>query len=239
MKTIYSLILWPLAGLSFLIFISVYLILLLFIPGPKLHPIVKMGSRLMMLCGGQWLTIKGKAPLKTGQPYLYLFNHESMFDHFMLAGAVNHYISAVGKASQFSWPIWGYLVKRYGAIPLQRSNLSNAIQSLNLAEEAIKKGVSFIISPEGTRTLSGKMNPFKKGPFHVAKNTGVTIIPTGILGAFDAKRKFDWRLHPGLLTVHFGKPIYFDEYKNMSIEELSEMVQKKIKQLLINKEHKL
>lgn len=186
----------------------------------------------MMLCGGQRLKVKGLAPPKSGEPYLYLFNHESMFDHFMLAGAVNHYISAVGKASQFSWPIWGYLVKRYGAIPIQRSNLSNAIQSLNLAEEAIKKGVSFIISPEGTRTLSGEMSPFKKGPFHVAKNTGVTIVPTGILGAFGAKKKYDWRLHPGTLIVHFGDPIYSDEYINMTVEDLREVVRNKIKQLI-------
>lgn len=186
----------------------------------------------MMLCGGQRLKVKGTAPPKSGEPYIYLFNHESMFDHFMLVAAVNHYISAVGKASQFSWPIWGFLVKRYGAIPIQRSNLPNAIQSLNLAEKAIRKGISFIISPEGTRTLSGEMSPFKKGPFHVAKNTGVTIVPTGILGAFSAKKKFDWRLHPGTLTVHFGDPIYSDDYKNMSVEDLRELVRKKIKLLI-------
>ena len=133
LKALYSIILWPLAGISFVIFFFIYLILLLFVPGPKLHPIVKNGSRLMMLCGGQRLKVKGTAPPKSGEPYIYLFNHESMFDHFMLVAAVNHYISAVGKASQFSWPIWGFLVKRYGAIPIQRSNLPNAIQSLNLA----------------------------------------------------------------------------------------------------------
>ncbi|MBT3829335.1 MAG: 1-acyl-sn-glycerol-3-phosphate acyltransferase [Candidatus Marinimicrobia bacterium] len=232
MKTLISLLLWPLVGIIFILFFSFYLLLLLFIPVKKLHPIVKGGSKLMMFCAGQKLNVKGTPPKKTGEPYLYLFNHESMFDHFMLVSAVDHYISGVGKESQFSWPIWGFLIKKYGAIPIQRSNLTSAIESLSLAEKEIKKGISFIISPEGTRTLSGSMGPFKKGAFHVAKNTGVTIIPTGIIGAYKAKKKYDWHLYPGTLTVNFGDPIYSGDYKDLTVENLRDLVKEKITNLI-------
>lgn len=231
-KALISLILWPLAYLTFGICIIIYLILLVFIPGPRLHPVARGVSWLLMLTAGQWLRVRGKAPPKNKQPYLYLFNHESMFDAFMLVSAIPHYITAVGANKQFSWPVWGHLVKRYGIIPIKRSKLKSAIHSLVLAEDAIHKGVSFIISPEGTRSLTGTIGPFKKGAFHVAKNSGITLVPVGIIGAFEAKRKFDWRLKPGILTVHFGDPITVDEYKDLSVEDLRNLTRKQIVKLV-------
>jgi len=176
--------------------------------------------------------VRGTPPPKKGQPYLYLFNHQSLFDSFMLAAAIPHYITAVGANKQFSWPVWGYLVRRYGVIPIKRRKLKAAIHSLHLAEEAVQKGTSFIISPEGTRTLTGEMGQFKKGAFHVAKNTGITIVPVGIQGAFDAKNKNDWRLTPGILTLHFGELIKKEEYNNMTVEQLRDFTRNKISELI-------
>ena len=182
--------------------------------------------------GGQWLKIKGTPPSKDGQPYLYLFNHGSLFDAFMLGAAIPHYFTAIGANKQFSWPIWGWIVKRYGVIPIKRKKLKEAIYSLDLAEESIRKGTSFIISPEGTRTLTGEINAFKKGPFHLAKNTGVTIIPVGLSGAFKAKSKPDWRINPGILTLTFGKPVFSTDYENYPLEKLRDYIQKEIVRLV-------
>ena len=99
-------------------------------------------------------------------------------------------------------------------------------------EEAIKKGTSMMIAPEGTRTLTGKLGPFKKGAFHVAKNTGITIVPVGLIGAYKAKNKNDWRIKPGVLTTVFGDPIVQAEYEHLSLNELQEMVREKISILI-------
>ena len=178
------------------------------------------------------MKIEGETPQKDGQPYLYLFNHASMFDGFMIVAAIPHYITAIGANKQFSWPIWGWIVKLYGVIPIKRKKLKEAIHSLDLAEDAIRRGISFLISPEGTRTLTGKMGNFKMGPFHLAKNTGITIIPVGLSGAFKAKRKPDWRIKPGVLTLMFGDPIVASDYKNHTIEELRDRVWKDISKLI-------
>ena len=164
-----------------------------------------------------------------------MMNHESLFDAFMMVGGINHYFTGVGKYEQFSYPIWGYLAKKYGVIPIIRQNLDNAIESLVKLEDAIKEGVSIMIAPEGTRTLSGSLNPFKKGPFHVAKNTGVTIVPVGLLGAYQAKSKNDWRIKPGVLTTVFGDPIEHRDYKDLSLEELRRLVKEKITELIEGK----
>ena len=233
-KTLVSLLIWPLASIIFIILIPFYFFIAVFIAPVKLYTLASMFCRTILFFGGQWLKIKGDTPSKENQPYLYLFNHGSLFDAFMLVAAIPHYITAVGANKQFSWPIWGWIVRRYGVIPIKRKNLKEAIHSLDLAEDAIRDGTSFIISPEGTRTLTGKMGVFKKGPFHLAKNTGVTIIPIGLLGGFQAKRKDDWRLRPGILTTRFGTPITKIEYSDLSVNEIKDLVRERIQQLIAN-----
>ncbi len=231
-KAVFSIVMWPVASAVFLILVLFYFLIGLIIPHKKLSPFAKPLCRTVLFFGGQWLKIKGTTPKKENQPYLYLFNHASMFDGFMIVASISHYVTAVGANKQFSWPIWGWIVKRYGVIPIKRKKLKEAIHSLDLAEQSIKKGVSFLISPEGTRSLTGELGGFKKGPFHLAKNTGITIIPVGLSGAFKAKSKPDWRIKPGVLTLTFGNPIISEDYKNLSLDELRNQVRNKIKKLI-------
>ncbi len=231
-KTIISIILWPIGLTTFFLFAVFYILLTYFIHPTKLYPVVKIACRLMLLSIGQWLKVEGTPPDKRGQPYLYLFNHESMIDPFMFGGAINHYFTAVGAHFQFSYPVWGWLVRRHGAIPIKRKQIDQAIHSLDYAEEAIQKGISFLISPEGTRTLTGELGQFKKGPFHVALNTGVTLVPVALFGAYNAKKKMDWRLNPGILTIKFGDPITREEYGGMDLNLLKDTVRNRVKTLI-------
>ena len=187
---------------------------------------------------GQWLRKENEPPSKHDGPYLYMFNHASMFDQFMIGAYIPHYITAVAAIEVFKYPIWGYIIKKYGVIPIVRQKIRRAIGSLKLAEEAIKKGTSFLISPEGTRTITGEIGPFKKGPFHLAKNTKVTIVPIGLIGGFKAKNKNDWRISPGVLSVVFGKPIDSNEYQDLNINELRDLVLNKIITLKENRGNK-
>jgi 1-acyl-sn-glycerol-3-phosphate acyltransferase len=80
-----------------------------------------------------------------------------MFDQFMIGAFISHYLTAIGATEIFKYPVWGQLLKKYGAIPIKRKRLKSAIKSLHLVEEAIHKGDSFLMAPEGTRTLNGEM----------------------------------------------------------------------------------
>ncbi len=231
-KTIISIFIWPLFMTTFLITGSILYILIMILPKRHLHYYLRPMCKIVLLSAGQYLTTKGTPPSSSGEPYLYMINHESMFDHFMLGATCRHYVTGVGAYEQLKYPLYGAIVKKYGMIPIVRQELGKAIHSLNKAEDAIRKGISFLISPEGTRTLSHEMGPFKKGPFHISKNTGVTIVPVGLIGVFDAKRKSDWRLKPGVITIHYGEPIKGDEYKNLSLEELQSLIRAKITKLI-------
>jgi len=231
-RAILSFFLWPIWSIIFLAGALVYSFFILFYPSHKLHPLARILSWLFMFFGGQWFRVRGTAPDPKQGPYLYLMNHESLFDGFMMVAGIRHYFTGVGAVEQFSYPVWGYLVKKYGVIPIIRQKLKTAITSLQTLEEAINNGTSMMIAPEGTRTLTGKIGPFKKGPFHVAINTGVTIVPVGLVGAYNAKSKNDWRIRPGVLTTVFGEPIQKKEYEHLILSELQELIREKISTLI-------
>ncbi len=230
-RTIISIILWPIWFTFFTFTILLFFITFKIFPRKSFHYLIRPVCWIYCLLAGQWLVKENEPPDPKGEPYLYMFNHESMFDQFMIAAFIRHYITAVGAIEQFRYPLWGTLIKQYGVIPIIRKNLKKAINSLSKAEEAINQGTSFLISPEGTRSLTGELGPFKKGPFHLAKNTGSTIVPVAVIGAFQAKRKEDWRLSPGKLTTRFCTPIKKEEFENLTVEETRDLVRDRIQQL--------
>ena len=93
---------------------------MIFIPSYKLHYLARAIAWTVIITGGQWLKIKGNVPLKENGPYLYLFNHQSVFDAFMIVASARHYFTGVGAVEQFSYPVWGFLAKKYGLIPIER-----------------------------------------------------------------------------------------------------------------------
>lgn len=227
-SSIIAVVIWPIALFTFVISVGIYLFAALFISPKRLYLLARFLARFVLLGAGQIIKLEGKIPDPKEGPYLYLFNHQSLIDQFLIVGVIKEYVSAVGANYQFSWLIWGRLIKRLGAIPIVRQDLKKAIHSLSLAEDEIRKGTSFLLAPEGTRTLTGKMGEFKKGPFHLSLNTGITIIPIGLIGAYNSKRKNDWRMYPGRITVRVGEPVKKDYYQKMSVEELRDDIRSKI-----------
>jgi len=231
-KTIMSLIIWPIWIMYMLISLIILFIALYIVPRRYLFYLIRIWCWGACFFAGQWLIKEGNIPDIEGEPYLYMFNHVSLFDQFMVAAFIGHYVTVVGAMEQFRWPIWGTVGKKYGAIPIVRKQIKKAMNALNAAEEAIKKGVSIMIAPEGTRTTTGKMGEFKKGPFHLAYNTEATIIPIALIGAFDAKKKSDWRLRPGIIIARFGEPILSNHYAGLNVEEIRDLVRSRISDLI-------
>ena len=231
-KTIISIILWPLFFVTFVFGVLGYFIVTTFVSLNVAHQYMKIFCRTCLLSAGQFLKIKGTVPPRDKQPYIYMLNHQSMFDHFMIAGSTSHYLTGVAAEDQYSYPVYGAALRRYKAIPIKRKKLKDAIHSLDEAEKVVLSGTSLLIAPEGTRTVSGELGTFKKGPFHLAINTKATIIPVAIIGAWEAKKKTDWKLKPGVITIHYGDPIQSTQYDDYSIQELSNFVKNELQKLI-------
>ncbi|MFA5021165.1 MAG: lysophospholipid acyltransferase family protein [Patescibacteria group bacterium] len=224
-----------LSGLIALVIVaSVYVLLTILIPPRYLQWYVRIGCRFILLSCGQWLTIKGQAPDPIDGPYLYLANHSSYLDAFIVGAAIPEHFGAIAADYNFQIPGWNWAIRRYGAISIVRHKLNEAINSLKHAEEAIASGLSILIFPEGTRTLDGKLQPFKKGAFHVAKNTDVVVVPCGIRGAHKSYKRNSWLLKPGVITWVWGEPQnkIAGNYRYCSIDDLVKFFHYKISVLI-------
>ena len=199
------------------------------------YPLIPLSSRLLMLVSFQWFKIKGQVPKKENGPYIFMFNHESMFDVFMLGGSIPYYVNAIGWEGIFKWPLFGFFAKRYGAYAITHDNTDKARETLKAAEKIlVEDGDSMLFSPEGQRTLTGEMGEFKKGGFHFVKSTNVaSIVPVGLIGAYRANVRNSWIVNPGKLTTVFGEPITPAEYKDLSVEELRDLTKSRVANLLV------
>tara|TARA_Y100000814_G_scaffold199604_1_gene146986 strand:- start:223 stop:939 length:717 start_codon:yes stop_codon:yes gene_type:complete len=173
--------------------------------------------------------IKGVIP-KEGN-YIYMFNHGSFIDPFLFAYPMTSPCTALIAKENYNYPIWKSMLKRWNAIPIDRSNQEAAIASVKAAENFLKTGINVIILPEGTRTITGNLSRFKKGGFHMAYNTNIPIIPVGCIGAFEFKPKNRWTLSPRTITLNFGEPIASDTYQKLGVDGILKKTEEEIKRL--------
>lgn len=210
---------------------GIVFIILGFLPNRILFAYIPFFCRILLLSLGVIVRIHGKFP--KGGPYVLMFNHGSFIDPFVYAIAIKGKFTGVIAAKNYKIPIFGTMLKKFRAIPIHRENRSKAIESIRYAENIIKnEGYHMTILPEGTRTLDGKLKPFKKGGFHMAINTKTPILPIGAVLPYNYKPKNRWTLRPSIIDIYIGEPIDANTYDDLGINGLLDMVTGKIKNLI-------
>lgn len=175
----------------------------------------------------------GLENVRRGEPQVIVSNHVSWYDIFAIAGVLPVPFHFVAKKELERIPLFGRAWKTAGHISIDRSNRQKAFESLRRAGEEIRaRSSAVIIFPEGTRSRTGRMQPFKKGAFMLAVEAGVPIVPTVVVGSFDILRPDDWRVHPRPIHVHFGEPISPAEFETHSAEQLMERVRGRMVEML-------
>ena len=203
------------------IFCALWYIPLLLIFGPeKITPLARLYGRLVILAGGNKFTIAHR-PLLVNGPYVFVMNHQSSFDIFMFAAVMPNHFSAIAKKELLSMPVFGYLIKKFGVITIDRQDKEDAKSSIAQAEDKLKAGISVLIFPEGTRTKKGNVGEFKKGAALIALATHAPIIPVGISGSYETRIPHSRLLRPAHLKINFGKAIYYTQYSKMPTAELT------------------
>ncbi|MBA7562585.1 hypothetical protein ES708_04238 [subsurface metagenome] len=213
---------WTLGYLVFIIGGIILLVVTFLPPEIMRYRFVSLFARTILLALGARVKVEGNPP--RGRTCILMANHASFTDIFILAAIINGKTTGIMAQKSFSYPLWGTLLRRLCIIPIQRKNRESARQAICIAEERLCHGFNMIILPEGTRTLTGRMGPLKKGGFHMALNTGAPILPIGIEGAFRLKPKTTWIVRPGPITVRIGEPIPPERYRTMSMEAVMEEV---------------
>jgi 1-acyl-sn-glycerol-3-phosphate acyltransferase len=166
----------------------------------------KVWGPLGLWLAGTRLEVRRAAPPPAG-PVIFASNHESVLDIWVIFVVIQRSFRFIAKQELFRLPIFGWYMRVGGHIPVDRSNHQRAVASLAQAGEAVRAGTSIVVFPEGTRSRTGRIQPFKKGPFVVAKQAGVPIVPIAISGSGAVTPSKHIEVHPGPIRVAVGDPV--------------------------------
>lgn len=158
---------------------------------------------------GMDIKVKGEEHLWSHRPAVFVFNHQSKADVVIAAKLLRRDIAGVGKREiKKENPIIGMVMEFGGVVLIDRADGKGAIDAMQPLVDAMRKeGKSVVIAPEGTRTVSPKLAPFKKGAFHLAMQAGVPIVPIVIHNAGDVAPKGDFVFRPATVQVEVLPPV--------------------------------
>ncbi len=167
---------------------------------------------------GVTLDVHGEKNLWGARPCVFVFNHQSKADVMIIAKLIRQDMGAVGKQEIRKMPVIGQILEYAGVIFIDRSNSVDAIKAMAPLVDALTvEGRSICIAPEGTRTLTPKLGPFKKGAFHLAMQAGVPIVPIVIHNSGDVAPKHEFVMRPAKVKVDVLAPIDTSKWRAESI----------------------
>jgi 1-acyl-sn-glycerol-3-phosphate acyltransferase len=160
------------------------------------------------LISGIKLSVTGLENFNHNKIYVFVSNHSSQYDIPSLQYAIPLPISIVFKKELSKIPVFGWQLRTGPYIMIDRSNAESALKSIEKAKKRmIEKKLSPLLYPEGTRSKTGEVQPFKRGAFYLASKVGFPVIPVTVSGASEILPKGKFKIKRGTIYVHFDKPI--------------------------------
>ena len=167
----------------------------------------KLWSILLLGSAGVRLTSIFETPLEKGRGYIFMSNHQSMYDVPVLISGMPGEVRFLTKKSLFRIPIFGWALHASGFIPVDRQDRRSGRRAMDDAARLLERGVSVMIFPEQTRSPDGRILPFRRGAFLIARRAGVPIVPIGVRGTRDIRPKGSYWVRPGTVEVRYGAPV--------------------------------
>jgi 1-acyl-sn-glycerol-3-phosphate acyltransferase len=165
----------------------------------------------------------GTLPDDMRRPYVVVSNHESFVDILLISHLPTE-MKWMSKIELFRIPLAGWMMWLSRDIPLERGDATSTAKALDAARERLATKVSVMIFPEGTRSKTGELRPFKTGAFRLAIEAQVPILPLAVYGTRDALRKHDWRLGYSEAEVRVLDPISTEGMTMDDVSALSDRV---------------
>jgi 1-acyl-sn-glycerol-3-phosphate acyltransferase len=224
--TIRALVLWIISGIHFAV-VCIFLIILAVLIDPRKNdwPQRLFFRNILRLIGVKLQVYRapGFDPTRTS---VFISNHVNIFDPFVVYSAIPQFLRGFELASHFRIPIYGWMMGRFGNIPVPDERSRAGLETMtNLAKAALDSGVSLIAFPEAGRTRDGHVHDFKKGIFNLAQKFGVPIVPVSICGSYQFFRTGHWKIYPGKITVYLHDTIETAGIERAEMDSLRQRVQ--------------
>lgn len=171
------------------------------------HAIARWWARTVLRLCGVRVRVRGLENVDFSRNYVYVSNHASMFDIPVIVSSVPDQIRIIYKKELEVIPFFGWGLKFGSYIGIDRGRGSKALRSLDSAVEKIRRGASVLMYAEGTRTLNGKLQQFKRGAFNLALRAGTPVVPLTVNGSFTILPKHSMNVRPGNVELVLGIPV--------------------------------
>ncbi len=213
--------------------VSVLISLLLYKLNRKkaMNRVIHLWARGSFLIIGKRIHVEGAENPCKGKKYILMANHASLFD-IMGIMSVFPGVAWFGKEYLVKIPVFGTLLRGINYVPMKTTDLRNTKEMVNeLIQNTNNHSVA--IFPEGTRSITGELSKFRKGFLHVLKASELDILPVSLIGFFEFKPKnrFYFR-YRARLTVKIHKPLLYSELKELTNNEIINLVQERIESVL-------
>ena len=182
---------------------------------------IAYGGDLTLKGAGINVHVVGEHNAESPRPAVFIFNHQSELDMTVLAKVLRHGFTGITKKELATRPLIGPVLRFAGATFVDRSNSTQARQALAPVVDTIRGGTSIVIAPEGTRSLTPTMGPFKKGAFHIAMQAEVPIIPIVIRNAGELYWKNAKTVRSGRIDIAVLDPV---DVSSWTVEDLDERI---------------
>jgi len=169
--------------------------------------LMRVWARSILRAGDVRVVVEDENRPARPSPAVYVCNHRSNLDVWAVVQALPDSTRFVAKKSLFRIPFLGWAMSAGGFVAVDRSDRTRAIETLNEASRRIASGISLVMFAEGTRSRSGRLASFKKGPFHVALAAGCPIVPVAIAGSYELLPPESMRMRPGQVDIRLAPAI--------------------------------
>lgn len=200
------------------------------------HYLSKIFSGGILFISGVKVKIFGLDKIDKNATYVFVSNHASQFDITVLQWGVPNRLAMIFKKELSRIPFFGWQLKFGPYIMVDRKSPESGMKSIEEAKELMKnKGISVLVFPEGTRSKTGELLPFKRGAFHLAAKVGYPIVPVTIVDSDKIMPKGSFKLKKGTVKLIFDSPINTENIKS-KVDELQLMDH--IKKIIQNNKEK-
>jgi 1-acyl-sn-glycerol-3-phosphate acyltransferase len=190
----------------------------------KLQPLYRVYSAIQLGLLGIKLKHHRHPDVLPDRPYFFLQNHVNHFDFITCHNTSPHYRQGLELASHFKYPLYGPFMRSRGTVAVHPGQGGQSERLREDIRAEIDRGRSLLAFPEGTRTTTGRVGPFRKGIFFIARDLGVAIVPTTVTGMYEVMRKGSVMLRPGYeVNVYMDQPI---EMAGLSDDEVMAVMER-------------
>ena len=182
--------------------------------------VTKSYSMILLPVFGVTVETRGVSRVDRNAPYVFMSNHASHVDSLALAVSIPHPLHWVFKKELSRIPVFGWVLLSLGQIMVDRRSAVQSRTALSNAAGALAGNNSVLIYVEGTRSKDGKLQPLKKGGFHIALQSGLPIVPVRVSGSHDIVPPGSLRVRPGRVVVELFDPIPTEGKTEADVPEL-------------------